>query len=220
MLCRTKNDCRKKCFADIIPLPYYAAPLKKDDETNMDSPFMNNTRHAEQGSVRAVLLVLVSFSLGVAATALWFHRPPGGNVTNAVSQTTVPPPADEQPAQPPSAPPEPPRVVSPPPSNPVIIEEVKKQVPNYATISLEDGENILRLEALDEFRAAAAKMNDQIKAAQQQLQDAQNGQSAEKQQAAMKNLQDMQLTATEKLKEIAARLQAQITALQSLKSQP
>jgi hypothetical protein len=104
--------------------------------------------------------------------------------------------------------------------NAAAVEAVKKQVPDYASISLEDGENILRAEALKEFQAAAAQMNEQMTTAQQRLQDAQNSQSVADQQAAMKNVQDLQLTGANKLKEIAANLQAQIAALQSLKNQP
>ena len=104
--------------------------------------------------------------------------------------------------------------------DPAVIEEVKKLVPDFASLSLGDGENILRSAALKDFAASAAQMDAQIKAARQQLQEAQNGQSADEQQAAMKNVQDAQLAATEKLKDIAARLQAQIAALKSLKSQP
>jgi hypothetical protein len=181
------------------------------------APFMNNTRCAEEGSVRAVLLALVSFSLGVAVTAFWFHRPAGGNATSAVSQTGVPPPVVGPPPAPapvalaPAAKPQPP--------DPAVIAEVKKLVPNFASISLEEGENILRAAALKEFAGAAGQTDARIKAAQQQLQAVQNGQSAEEQQNAMKNVQDAQLAGLEKLKDIAARLQAQIAALKSLKNQ-
>jgi hypothetical protein len=187
------------------------------------APFVNKSRRAEQGSVRTVLLVFISFFLGVAVTAFWFHHPAGGNETNVVSQAAVPQPSVESPDIPPEPrplPPAPPPSANPQPMDPAIVEEVKKLVPNFASISLADGENILRAAALKDFAAAAADMDAQIKTAQQQLQDAQNGQSAGDQQAAMKHVQDTQSTATEKLKDIAARLQAQIAALQSLKNQP
>lgn len=153
-------------------------------------------RCAERASVRIVLLMLVSFFLGLAVAAFWFHRPVSGNAANAVSQSSVPPPV-AQPMGQPAAPPPPP-TASPQPQNPAVIQEVKKLVPNYASISLSDGENILRAAALEQMDA-------QIKAAQQQLQDAQSSQSTADQ--------------LEKLKDMAARLQAQITALKSLKNQ-
>ena len=180
-------------------------------------PTMNNTRHGERASVRIVLLMLVSFFLGLAVAALWFHRPASGNVANAVSQTPVPPPVGQPAALSPA--PSPPPMASPQPQDPAVVEEVKKLVPNFASLSLTDGENILRAAALKDFAAAAAQMDTQIKAAQQQLQDAQNGQSATEQQTAIKNVQDTQLAAEERLKDIAALLQAQIAALKSLKNQ-
>lgn len=180
---------------------------------------MNHWQCAEQGSGRIILLMLVSFLLGLAVAALWFHRPASGDAASAVSQAPVPPPV-AQPVGQPTAPPAPPPPANPQLQNPAVIAEVKELVPNFASISLEDGENILRAAALKDFAAAAAETDQQTKAAQQQLQEAQNGQSANEQQAAMKNVQDTQLAGVEKLKDIAARLQAQIAALKSLKNQP
>ncbi len=169
--------------------------------------FLNHTPCGEQGSVRPVVLALVSFLLGVGVAAFWFHRPAGGNAENSVSQTaaqpapspTVPPPVTASPVAPSPAPSTPSAPARPQPIDPAVIEEVKKLVPNYASISLEDGENILRAATLDQMDA-------QIKAAPQQLQDSQNGQSTAEQ--------------LEKFKDMAARLQAQIAALKTLKSQP
>jgi hypothetical protein len=165
-------------------------------------------------SVRMVVLVLVSFLAGVAATAFWFHRAGNSNSVNAVSR--IP---DESAVGLPAAPaPTPPPMASPPPVDPAVIEAVKQSVPNYAAISLEDGENILRTAALKDFAAAAKEMDEQVAAAQQKLQDSQGGQSADDQQAALKLLQDTQAAQAEKLKEVSARLQAQIAALKSLKN--
>lgn len=174
--------------------------------------FAKKARRGERGAARTVLLALISFLLGVGVTAWWFHR--AGNAAEAVSQT----PAAERiglPAPPPPAP-----AAIPQPQDPAVIAEVKAVVPNFDSLSLEDGENILRAKALKDFAAAAAQTDAQIKAAEQQLQDAQNGQSAAEQQAAMKHVQDTQLAGLEKLKDMAAQLQAQISALKSLKNQP
>lgn len=187
---------------------------------------MNNRPGAEHGSARIILLMLVAFFLGVAVTALWFHRPAGGNAESAapppVEPAAAPAPMVSTPSVPPpaSAPTPTPEVANPPPVDPAVAEEVKKLVPNYASISLEEGEGILRAAALKDFATAETETDAQIKTAQQQLQDAQNGQSADDQQAAMKQVQDTQLAAAGKLKEIAGRLQAQIAALKSLKNQP
>jgi hypothetical protein len=169
----------------------------------------------QKGSVRIVMLVLVSFFAGAAATAFWFHRPGNSSPGNPVSW--VP---DESAVGRPAPPPQIPQtVVSPQPMDPAMIEEVKQTVPNYESISLDDGENILRAAALKDFAAAAKEMDDQVAAAQQQLQATQSGQSADQQQTAMKHLQETQAAEAEKLKEVAARLQTQIATLKSLKTQ-
>lgn len=183
-----------------------------------------NSRRVEAGSTRTVILILVSFFLGVAVTAFWFRHGPTGNAGTAVSgpvtETTAPAPAPEAVGIPAPAPAP---VTAPPamprPTDPAIIDEVKKAIPNFASISLADGEQILREAALKEFADATAETDDQIRAAQQQLQNAQNKGSAADQQAAMKRVQDTQAAATEKLRAIAANLQNQITALKSLKNQ-
>ncbi|MBI4325405.1 MAG: Gldg family protein [Chloroflexi bacterium] len=101
--------------------------------------------------------------------------------------------------------------------DPATTEAVKHMIPNFASVSVEGGTRILREAALREFKAAANEMEIQVKEAQQQLSRAQNGGSDAEQQAAMKNLQQVQAEQTEKLRQIAARSQAQIEALQQLK---
>jgi hypothetical protein len=169
----------------------------------------------QMASVRIVVLVLVSFSLGVAATAFWFHRP--GNLNSANPAARIP---DESAVGLPAPPSQtPPPVANPQPVDPAVLEEVKQAVPNYAAISLDAGENVLRAAALQDFAAAAGEMEAQVAAAQQKLQDTQGGQSVDEQPTALKNLQATQAAQTEKLKAVAARLQAQIAALKSLKNQ-
>lgn len=171
----------------------------------------------ESGSARMVTLALVSFLAGIAVTALWFHHTPASNMRTTVSQTAPPPPEaiGLPPAPAPTPPPPPPK---PQPTDPAVIEQVKKTVPDFVSISLDDGEQALRISALKEFADATVETDAQIKAAQQQLQDAQKNGSAADQQAAMKHVQDTQATAAEKLKQIAANLQVQIEALKSLKN--
>lgn len=97
-----------------------------------------------------------------------------------------------------------------------LIEEVKRAIPNLASISVADGAQILRETALRDFKTAAA---DQVKEAEQRLTEAQNGKSEAEQQAAMKHFQQVQAEQTEKLKQIAARLQAQIATLKQIKKE-
>ena len=190
---------------------------------------LNTERRAEEASIRVILLALISFFLGVAITAFWFHNqssnnPPMAASTqpSAVSSTNQMAEISASPALPtvnpaPPAPSTPPPVVSQPQIDPATIAEVKEAITNFDTVSEQDGENILRAKALQDFSAAAAQMDAEIKAAQQQLLDAQNGKSAVDPQAAMKHVQDTQLAASEKLKDITAHLQAEIAALRSLK---
>jgi hypothetical protein len=99
------------------------------------------------------------------------------------------------------------------------IQEVKRSIPNFASVSLEEGTQILRQAALEDLKAVAKEMETQVKVAQQRLTEAQNSKSAAEQQDAIKELQNVQARQTEKLKEIAARLQDQIAALQKLKKE-
>jgi ABC-type uncharacterized transport system involved in gliding motility auxiliary subunit len=97
-------------------------------------------------------------------------------------------------------------------------EEVKRAIPNVESVSLEEGKRILREAALKEFKTAAAEIEQQLKDAQQRLNQAQNSGSATEQQAALKNLQKVQADQTERLQQIAARSKAQIQALEQLKA--
>ena len=103
-------------------------------------------------------------------------------------------------------------------ANTAALEEIRQVIPNLDSISVAEGTRILREASLKEFTAAATQLQAQLKDAQQRLQDAQNSGSESDQQAAMKNLQQVQSDLTEQLKKIAAKGQAQINALKQLKS--
>ncbi len=172
-------------------------------------------RPGEQASLRIILLALVSFFLGVGATAFWFHLAATRNASQSSFQAAGQP--AETPAKAPL--PVPPASPIPPAVSPDAIEAVKQAIPNAASVSLEDGEKTLRSAALKEFTAAANEMETQVKTAQQELLQAENGQSAADQQAAMKHLQQTQAAATEKLQQIAAKLHGQIAAWEQLKAE-
>jgi hypothetical protein len=108
--------------------------------------------------------------------------------------------------------------VTAPPANAKIIDEVKLAIPDYASISLEDGTRKLQTAALGEFTAAANEMAGQVTDAQQRLSRAQNGGSEAEQQAAMKNLQVIQAAQATKLQKIAAQSQVLIQAFTQLKN--
>jgi hypothetical protein len=108
--------------------------------------------------------------------------------------------------------------VTVPENNAAIVEQVKHAVPNFASISLEEGSRTLRQAALKEFSAAVSQMQAQMQEAQQRLEQARNGGSAADQESAMKHLQEVQLAQSEKLAEVAAQSQAQIDAFKQLKA--
>ncbi|HEY5911900.1 MAG TPA: Gldg family protein [Verrucomicrobiae bacterium] len=96
-------------------------------------------------------------------------------------------------------------------------EEIKALIPDVAAVSSEEGTRILREAALKEFQAAVKEAETQLKEAQQNLADAQNKSDAE-QQAARKRLLQIQSEQMAKLKDVAARADAQIEAFKRLKS--
>jgi len=175
----------------------------------------------ERASVRIVLVAATSFLLGAAATAVWFEvaakRNPITPDIQAEGRTAAEPSSMPSAGMTPSARTS---VANLPSVDPAVVEIVKQMIPNYASLSLDDGEKILRTAALQELASATKKTDAQVKAAQEQLLRAQNGQSAADQQAALKQLQQAQTAATETFQQVAARLQAQIAALRSLKTAP
>lgn len=102
--------------------------------------------------------------------------------------------------------------------DPATTEAVKQLLPNYASVSLAEGEQAIRQAALEEFKAAATNFATRVAEAQQRLTQAQNSGTEDERQAAAKQLQAIQAEQTQKLKEIAAKSQSQVEALQKLKS--
>jgi len=102
--------------------------------------------------------------------------------------------------------------------DPAVVDAVKRNVPNYDSLSLEDGIRILREAALKQFKASVADQQNELQKAQQELSRAQNGGTEAEPQAAMKHLQQVQSAQTEQLKKIAADSQAQLEALRQLKA--
>jgi len=175
------------------------------------------SRTEEQAQIRIIILALVSFILGVLATAFWFHLTTKPNAEISSSPATIESDAG-QPAQPAiNANPSPrPLVANHPPVDAAAIAEVKQTIPNFASVSLEDGTQILREAALKQFMATTKEMDAQVKQAEQQAKDSQ---SIAEQEAARKHLQQIQAAGTEKLQQIGGQLQTQIAALKQLKGE-
>ena len=105
-------------------------------------------------------------------------------------------------------------------ADPSAVEEVKRAIPNFDAVPVDQGRQILREGTLKELKTATAEMQSQIQEAQQRLSEAQTAKSEAGQKAAMKQLQQAQAAQTEKIKEITARLRSRITALERLKGVP
>jgi hypothetical protein len=106
---------------------------------------------------------------------------------------------------------------SPSPVDPAISEELVRTIPDLESRSFDDAAKILREAALVEFTAAVREMQAKVQETQKELAAAQGNKSEADQQAAMKQLQQVQTDQSKKLSEITARLQARITVLERLK---
>jgi hypothetical protein len=98
--------------------------------------------------------------------------------------------------------------------------DVNRLIPNMNAISLEEGVRILQDASMKDLATAGAEMENQIKAAQQAANEARQGKSEAEQQAAMKHLQQVQLEQADKIKQVAAQLQARLAIFQQLKAGP
>jgi len=99
------------------------------------------------------------------------------------------------------------------------VDEVKAALPNLATISVEQGTQILREAALKQAQTAVQESSAQIQAAQKRLIESRAGGSEAEQQAALNELQRTQAEQAKRLQNIAEHLQRQLETLTTLKSQ-
>jgi len=177
---------------------------------------------AGQSGIQILLLAAICIILGFAAGAWWVHHAStptpvstGNDSTSATSgqQTVAPPDSPEIAPQRVRAPGPPPK-----PAAPATIEDVKRLVPNYASVSLDEGIRALRAKSITEYLDAMKEIESQLKSAQERLTQAQNGGTDAEQQAAMKQLQQVQASQTARIQEIAAKNQAQLEAFRQIKT--
>ena len=185
------------------------------------SPQIRCTR--ERGSAKSILLAAVCFAVGAGAGGYWIHRMDAERAQNANqaanNQPAVDPAGGPGPQSMPT--PEQRKNWNPPPAAPATaatIEEVKRAIPNFDTVSLEDGLKTLQRASLDQFAAAVNEIQAEVSAAEQQLSQARSSGSEADQQAALKRLETIQTAQTARLKEIAANNKAQLDAFKQLKS--
>jgi hypothetical protein len=100
-----------------------------------------------------------------------------------------------------------------------VVAEVRRAIPNLDSVSLADGKQTLRAAAFKDIMETMDEIQRRVNEAQQRISQAQKNGSDAEQQAALKQLQQVQGEQTEKLKQWAARLEAQINALQQLKKE-
>lgn len=117
----------------------------------------------------------------------------------------------EQPSRPPMTP------ATVPPDT-AIMEELQHRIPDLASVSLEDGLRKLREGSVMEFTAAVTEMQARVKQAQARVAEAKASGSVAEQDAALKQLQALQTTQAQQLKQLAANAQARIEAFKKLKA--
>jgi hypothetical protein len=103
-------------------------------------------------------------------------------------------------------------VVNPAPVDSAATEELMQALPNLAALSLPEATQQLRDAALEEFKTAVSRMQEEMSEARQRLIA-----SGADPRASVKALQQLQAEQTVKLDQIPRRLQARITALEQLK---
>jgi hypothetical protein len=164
---------------------------------------------AKRGETRVIVVALFCFLAGLTLGAL-YSRPQ--LITAAVAPTDGPAEvaaSDNSNAQP---------VPAPPVVDPAAIEAVKHAIPNVTLVTVETGSQVLHKTALTEFQEALKNLQARQQQAEQEFVAAQNSQSKEREKIASEKLHALQMEQMETLKEIAAKSQAQIDALQQLKS--
>lgn len=101
--------------------------------------------------------------------------------------------------------------------DPAIVAEVKRQIPNFASVSLEEGSRMLRAAAVRDLQAALSQIEPQLKEAEQRVARMEEAKSETGKQTALKDLQRLQATQAAKLSEFTTRSSSQIEVLRQLK---
>ncbi len=100
-----------------------------------------------------------------------------------------------------------------------IVNSIQTLIPDVNATSAEDADQIFHSEFLKECAVAGTEMQEQLKAAQDQVVQAQGSGSTEELATAQNNLLKVQLAQGEKLKQIAADLQTRMAVFQKLKAE-
>src|SRR5690349_22044299 len=140
--------------------------------------------HAK-ASIRTLLVAALCLFIGFGLGGLWHSRrtlrsavnteTPMDDAERLSAGTTAVLPGVQAPVQ-----------IKP---DPAILAEVKRQVPNFASVSLEEGSQILRETAVKDLQAALSQMESQRKEAEQRVAQLEESKSETEKQAALKDLQ-------------------------------
>jgi len=166
-----------------------------------------------QAAIRTVIVAALCLGIGFGLGGLWHSRrvQRGGVSTEAANEAAVNTEA-QAPATPATVSP-----VAAAPPDPAIVAEVKRQIPNFATVPLEEGSQILRAAALRDLQAALSQMQPQLKEAEQRVARMEEAKSETEKQTALKDLQRLQAAQAAKLNELTTRSSSQIEVLRQLK---
>jgi len=168
-------------------------------------------RHHAQAGVRTLVVGVLCLFIGLGLGALWQSRRAQGSAPKAEGTALK----AEEDASGPTAPASP--VAATPPVEAAMLAEVKRQIPNFAAVSLEEGSQMLRAAALKDLQAALGQMEGPLKEAEQRVARMEQANSEAEKQAALKELQLLQAEQAAKLREFTMRSSAQIEALRQLK---
>ena len=166
-----------------------------------------------QAAIRTVIVAVLCLGIGFGLGGLWHSRHGqrgGGNTEGAnpaVSNTEAQAPATPATVSP----------VAAAPPDPAIVAEVKRQIPNFASVPLEEGSQMLRMAALRDLQAALSQIEPQLKEAEQRVARMEEAKSETGRQTALKDLQRLQAAQAAKLSELTARSSSQIEVLRQLK---
>jgi hypothetical protein len=172
-------------------------------------------RNGAQAGVRTLLVAALCLLIGFGLGGLWQSRraqqsavntageAPGRNVGTLSTGTTAVLQSLKAPVQ-----------IQ---FDSAVLAEVKRQIPNFASVSLEEGSQILREAALKDLQAALVQTQGQIKEVEQRVAQMEEAKSETGKQEALKDLQRLQADQVAKLGEFTTKSSAQIEALRQLK---
>ena len=106
---------------------------------------------------------------------------------------------------------------APPSAAPATLDTVKRLIPNLDSVSLDQGKETLRQSSFAQFQQAVQEMQARVKEAEGRFLQAQADQSEAGQEAARKEIQQIQADHLASLRRLTAASQAQMNALEQLK---